>query len=80
LSRSPALDSPEPWAVPLVLPFTGLHHPEGVAVDGSGNLYVTDSGNQRVQKLAAGAATHNELPFTNLEYPEGVAVDGSGNV
>ena len=25
------------------LPFTGLNNPEGVAVDGTGNVYVTDS-------------------------------------
>jgi serine/threonine protein kinase, bacterial len=37
-----------------VLPFTGLNGPIGVAVDGAGNLYVADSGNNRVLKLAAG--------------------------
>ncbi len=36
------------------LPFTGLNQPQGVAVDGSGNLYVTDVGNNRVLKLPAG--------------------------
>jgi serine/threonine protein kinase, bacterial len=34
-----------------VLPFTGLHYPGGVAVDGGGNLYITDSDNDRVLKL-----------------------------
>jgi serine/threonine-protein kinase len=33
------------------LPFTGLSHPEAVAVDGAGNVYVTDYGNYRVLKL-----------------------------
>jgi serine/threonine-protein kinase len=37
-----------------VLPFTGLSAPVGVAVDGAGNLYVTDSDNNRVLKLPAG--------------------------
>ncbi|WP_425183241.1 hypothetical protein, partial [Mycobacterium sp.] len=36
------------------LPFTGLGGPEAVAVDPGGNLYVTDTGNNRVVKLAAG--------------------------
>ena len=35
-----------------VLLFTGLNHPDGVAVDGTGTLYVTDSSNNRVLKLA----------------------------
>ena len=64
----------------VVLPFTGLDYPEGVAVDGAGNVYVTDSGNKRVLKLAVGASTPTELPFTGLSNPEGVAVDGTGTV
>jgi len=36
------------------MPFTGLNHPYGVAVDAAGNLYVTDEGNSRVVKLPAG--------------------------
>ncbi|ETZ97874.1 NHL repeat family protein [Mycobacterium kansasii 824] len=36
-----------------MLPLGGLNHPEGVAVDEAGNVYVTDSNNNRVLKLAA---------------------------
>jgi serine/threonine protein kinase, bacterial len=65
-----------------VLPFTGLSRPGGVAVDSSGNLYVTDTypGNYRVLKLAAGSDTQTVLPFTGLNFPAGVAVDSSGNL
>jgi serine/threonine-protein kinase len=35
------------------LPITGLDHPVGVAVDDSGSVYVSDSGNNRVVKLPA---------------------------
>jgi serine/threonine protein kinase, bacterial len=36
------------------LPFTGLHGPNGVAVDSAGNVYITDVNNNRVLKLPAG--------------------------
>ncbi len=63
-----------------MLPFTGLNDPSGVAVDTAGNLYVTDTGNNRVVKLAAGSATQAVLPFTGLDDPYGVAVDAAGNL
>jgi DNA-binding beta-propeller fold protein YncE len=34
-----------------MLPFAGLNKPTGIAADGSGNVYVVDSGNNRVVKL-----------------------------
>ena len=37
-----------------VLPFTDLDEPNGVAVDSAGALYVADSANDRVVRLAAG--------------------------
>jgi serine/threonine-protein kinase len=49
-------------------------------VDSAGNLYVTDAGNKRVLKLAAGSSTQTELPFTFLNTPSGAAVDSAGNV
>jgi serine/threonine-protein kinase len=45
-----------------VLPFTGLHHPSWVAIDTSGNIYVTDSDNNRVVKLPAGRRDPAGLP------------------
>ena len=65
---------------PTVLPFTGLNNPDGVAVDGAGNVYVTDSDNNRVVKLAAGSNEQTVLPFTGISVPWGVVVDGAGNV
>ncbi len=63
-----------------MLPFTGLHSPDGVAVDAAGDLYVVDRGNSRVLELAASSATQSVLPFTGLNSPWGVAVDTAGNL
>ncbi|MEV5834115.1 serine/threonine-protein kinase PknD [Nocardia sp. NPDC052112] len=71
---SPAYSSQTP------LPFTGVSLPTGVAVDPAGNVYITDMGDDRVLKLAAGASTPTPLPFTGLKNPQDVAVDPAGNV
>ncbi len=72
-----------------VLPFTGLDFFDdgvidaataGVAVDVAGNVYVSDSGNSRVVKLAAGSNTQTVLPFRGLRCPQGLAVDATGAV
>jgi serine/threonine-protein kinase len=49
-------------------------------LDTAGNVYVTDSRNNRVLKLAAGATSATELPFGGLNHPAGVAVDADGNI
>ena len=69
----------------VVLPFTGLQlaawgPSNGVAVDTAGTLYVADTTNNRVVKLAAGSTTQDVLPFTGLSVPSGVAVDTTGNL
>jgi DNA-binding beta-propeller fold protein YncE len=76
--------SKEPMTAPApkqaVLPFTGLTYPSGVAVDAAGDVYLADSGNGRVLRLAAGSNAQTVLPFTGLKNPTGVAVDGAGSV
>jgi sugar lactone lactonase YvrE len=65
----------------VVLPFTGLSNPTGVAVDTAGDVYVTDRvNNGQVLELAAGSSAQKVLPFTGLYNPSGVAVDGTGAV
>jgi DNA-binding beta-propeller fold protein YncE len=64
----------------VALPFTGLNYPVSVAVDSAGNVYVSDSPNNRVVKLAAGSSTQTVLPFTGLVQPTAVAVDTAGNL
>jgi DNA-binding beta-propeller fold protein YncE len=62
-----------------------LDFPEGVAVDGVGNVYVVDSDNDRVQKFSStGTFLTNwgTLGTGNGQFdsPNGVAVDAVGNV
>lgn len=65
---------------PEVLPFTGLTGPEGVAVDTSGGVYVSNIDNDRVMKLPAGSTKQTVLPFANLKEPYGLAVGSDGSV
>ena len=71
-----------------------LSLPQGVAMDGSGNLYVADSRNARIRKIAtngtittvAGNGTSGysgdagQATSAQLNYPYGVALDTSGNL
>jgi sugar lactone lactonase YvrE len=63
----------------------GLNYPTAVAVDGSGNIYIADSGTNRVLKETLAAGSYTQTVVANatangLDSPLGVAVDGSGNV
>src|ERR1017187_4920775 len=71
-----------------------LYGPYGVAVDGAGNLYIADQGNNRIRMVGlagiittvAGNGTHGYSgdggPATSAELyaPEGVAVDNAGDL
>jgi sugar lactone lactonase YvrE len=68
--------------------------PNDVAVDGAGNVFVADSGNNTIRKITstgvvttlAGSAAADSGSADGMgaaarfSYPEGVAVDGAGNV
>lgn len=66
--------------------------PQGIAFDGSGNLWVADMGNNRLQKLPAGLAGSNPANWVTIggtassavagqfNLPQGLAVDPSGNL
>ena len=72
-----------------------INSPEGIAVDGAGNLYIADMLNNRVRKVAvntgiittvAGNGTEGfsgdggAATSASLDYPDAVAVDGAGNL
>ena len=60
----------------------GFGSPDGVAVDGSGNVYVADYGNNAVKEMPAGCASSSCVTTLGggFGYAGSVAVDGSGNV
>jgi DNA-binding beta-propeller fold protein YncE len=59
-----------------------------VALDSSGNLYIADNGNNRVQRWAPGATggvtvaggNGQGIAANQLSLPHGVALDEDGNV
>ena len=71
-----------------------LYGPEGIAIDGSGNLYIADAGNSVIRKVdPAGIITtiagnntvgysgdNNVATSAQLNSPSGVAVDAFGDV
>ncbi len=62
-----------------------LSRPEGVAVDGAGNLYITDANNNAVYKMTLSGGAYSApavIAGNNLHFdsPESVAVDGAGNL
>src|SRR3972149_6699925 len=59
--------------------------PQGVAVDSTGNIYVADTDNDRIQKFNSNGnfiLTFGTLGFGNGQFdgPQGVAVDSTGNI
>ena len=69
-----------------------FNYPEGLAIDTSGNLYIGDSGNNKIRKITSarvvttlagtGNAAHVDSIGTlaSFNFPCGVVVDISGNV
>jgi sugar lactone lactonase YvrE len=67
--------------------------PEGVAVDNSGNLYIADTNNHTIRKIAPSGAVSTLAGFAGtsgtsdgvgsgarFQFPSDLAVDGSGNL
>jgi sugar lactone lactonase YvrE len=63
---------------------TGLSFPRFVAIDGQGDIYVADYGNNRVVEVPAGGGQQTTLTINAgsipLNGPEGLALDGLGNL
>lgn len=59
---------------------SGLNAPNGVAVDGQGNVYIADTGNNAVREWLPATQQVNALVTSGLKGPVSVAVDASGDV
>ena len=70
-----------------------MNNPNGVAVDSAGNLYIADTGNNRIRKVSNGVITtvagngtqgfsgdNGPATSAQLTIPSGVAVDSAGNL
>ena len=67
-------------AATTTLPTPGLGGPNGVAVDGSGNVYFSDSGIGAIEEWVAASNSVRMLVTNGLSVPSGVALDSGGNV
>jgi sugar lactone lactonase YvrE len=60
-----------------------LSGPAGVAVDGAGDVYIADTGNNRIVELpwtGSGYGPQTVIPVSGLMSPMGLAIDGAGNL
>ncbi|NEE59116.1 hypothetical protein G3M55_83100, partial [Streptomyces sp. SID8455] len=64
----------------VTVPTTGLLHPNGLALDSAGNLFVADFVNDRVVRIPADGGPQTTVPATGLSQPTGLAFDRRGDL
>ncbi len=79
----PVAFTPSPQAALSITVPTGsstLGSPDGLAADAAGDIFISDSQNNRIVEVPGGTGTPVVVPATGLSSPGGVAVDGAGDV
>jgi sugar lactone lactonase YvrE len=61
-----------------------LYKPSGIAIDNSGNVFVSDTYNNRIQEFTSAGSFATQWGTSGtgngqFQYPYGLAIDGSGN-
>ncbi len=64
----------------IALVSSGLNQPEGAAVDGSGNVYIADTGDQAIKEWISSSQQVATLVSSGFASPGSVALDSLGNV
>jgi streptogramin lyase len=74
--------APHDWTIAITYTGGGLNQPNGIAVDGSGNVWTANQGGASISKFSTigVAAATNGYPNAGLSAPKGIAIDGLGNV
>ena len=68
-------------SVESVVPTSTLNGPNGVAIDGNGNIYIADTNNNRILKETRTQNGYEESTIgSGWILPEGIAVDANGNI
>lgn len=78
VNQAPATYLPVTTNTPLVAP-PGSVRPNGIAVDGAGNVFFTDSGAYALRRWNLASNNVSTLVSTGLLNPNGAAVDSAGN-
>jgi hypothetical protein len=81
---APGLSAPpNDFTVGLLLTGGGLNNLDsfafGIAIDGSGNAWVTNTDGANVTELSSSGAVLSEITSGDLDDPQGIAIDGFGN-
>ncbi len=59
---------------------SGLNYPIGLAVDGAGNVYIADYGDNTIEEWNATTQLATTVVSSGLNSPTGIAVDKAGNL
>ena len=77
---TPVITQPPDWT--LAINYTGgnLSNPHAIAADGSGNIWVANTGNSNIVEYSPLGELMPASGFsTGINFPWGLAIDGSGN-